>query len=103
MIGSILAQVNPGNGPGPLVHPHIEYSALLPQARKYFKSWDAARRAAGIDVTHAAYGPPPRFTAEELLEAIRRWKAGGRRRRSTVPVGRVACPAPPWWATVAAD
>lgn len=56
----------------------LESQALIHQARKHFKGWDAARRAAGVEVTHGRIGPPTRFTAEELLEEIRRWKAAGR-------------------------
>jgi hypothetical protein len=54
-----------------------EYQSLLHQARKYYKSWDTARAAAGVEVTRAPRGAARRFTPEELLEAIRQWKAAG--------------------------
>lgn len=54
-----------------------EYAALLQQAEKFFGSWDAARAAAGVQVVRLPAGPPPRWTKEELLEEIRRWKKAG--------------------------
>jgi hypothetical protein len=39
-----------------------EYVALLAQACKYFKSWDAARRAAGLPTDHLRSGPVPKKT-----------------------------------------
>jgi hypothetical protein len=37
-----------------------EYGALYKQAKNFFKGWDAARAAAGIEVVRLPFGPRPK-------------------------------------------